>query len=166
MGDLDRKSGELHRLIVTSICTGCSRPAPRRLPCEGNLSLACPTGKRPNSLIDSIRSRSSTSECGCFDLKTARRRSFGFRGPAAPTNPRGSDLRSPRAEAARGENRTDSDIDNLIEVSSDTCMSLTGFVRLKSDLAEILGHPVYLAEWLNLYPRFAASAERDAVAVF
>ncbi|MDH2314097.1 nucleotidyltransferase domain-containing protein [Methylobacterium brachiatum] len=133
-------------------------------------------------MIDSIRSRSSTSECGCFDLKTARRRSFGFRGPAAPTNPRGSDLRSPRAEAAldargitrmsifgstaRGENRTDSDIDNLIEVSSDTCMSLTGFVRLKSDLAEILGHPVYLAEWLNLYPRFAASAERDAVAVF
>ncbi|WP_408903023.1 nucleotidyltransferase family protein [Methylobacterium radiotolerans] len=67
---------------------------------------------------------------------------------------------------ARGENRLDSDIDILIEVSPDTRMSLTGFVRLKSDLAEILGHPVYLAEWLNLDPRFAASAERDAVAVF
>lgn len=67
---------------------------------------------------------------------------------------------------ARGDNRADSDIDLLVEISPESNMSLTGFVRLKARFEEILKRPVDLAERRNLEPRLKTSVERDAVSVF
>lgn len=81
-------------------------------------------------------------------------------------NARGVTRISVFGTTARGENRSDSDIDLLVEISDDARMSLTGFARLRGELAEMLNRPVDLVEWRNLAPRFRRSAERDAVTVF
>jgi predicted nucleotidyltransferase len=67
---------------------------------------------------------------------------------------------------ARGEERSDSDIDIVIDVAPEARMSLTGFAVLQSDLQDLLGSKVDLVEWRNLEPRLLASVRRDAVRVF
>jgi predicted nucleotidyltransferase len=68
--------------------------------------------------------------------------------------------------AARGEARLDSDIDLIVAFDPDAKVSLTGFARLRSELSDILGRPVDLAEWRTLRTHVRAAAEREAVEVF
>jgi hypothetical protein len=66
----------------------------------------------------------------------------------------------------RGEARTDSDVDLVVEFHPEAKVSLTAFARLRQDLSEMLGVPVDLAEWRTLRPHVRETAEHDAVAVF
>jgi predicted nucleotidyltransferase len=66
----------------------------------------------------------------------------------------------------RGEAHPDSDVDLLAEFDLEAKVSLTGFVRLRQDLSEMLGTPVDLAEWRTLRPHVRDAAEHDAVVVF
>lgn len=66
----------------------------------------------------------------------------------------------------RGEERPDSDIDIVVDISPDVRMSLTAFVVLQGDLQDMLGRRVDLVEWRNLEPRLLPSVRRDAVRSF
>lgn len=67
---------------------------------------------------------------------------------------------------ARGEERPDSDVDIVVDISPDVRMSLTGFAVLQGDLQDMLGRKVDLVEWRNLEPRLLPSIKRDAVRIF
>ncbi|APT35034.1 putative nucleotidyltransferase (plasmid) [Methylobacterium phyllosphaerae] len=67
---------------------------------------------------------------------------------------------------ARGEERPDSDIDIVVDISPDVRISLTGFAVLQADLQEMLGRRVDLVEWRNLEPHLLPSVRRDAVQMF
>ncbi|MEE7494853.1 nucleotidyltransferase family protein [Methylobacterium oryzae] len=67
---------------------------------------------------------------------------------------------------ARAEERPDSDIDIVVDISPDVRISLTGFAVLQADLQEMLGRRVDLVEWRNLEPRLLPSVRRDAVRIF
>jgi predicted nucleotidyltransferase len=67
---------------------------------------------------------------------------------------------------ARGEERPDSDIDIVVDISPDVRMSLTGFAVLQADLEDMLGCKVDLVEWRNLKPHLLSSIRRDAVRIF
>ena len=67
---------------------------------------------------------------------------------------------------ARGQNRSDSDIDILVEIGPGAKLSLTQFALLRDRLADVLSHRVDLVERRKLDPRLEISAERDEVRVF
>ena len=67
---------------------------------------------------------------------------------------------------ARGDQREDSDIDLVIEISPESDMTLTGFARLRLDLRDALGRTVDLAQWHLLADKALDTARRDAVQVF
>jgi len=67
---------------------------------------------------------------------------------------------------ARGNARPDSDIDLIADLDPAACLSLTGLVSLRADLADLLGAPVDLAEWGTLNPRVLDRARREAVQAF
>jgi predicted nucleotidyltransferase len=65
--------------------------------------------------------------------------------------------------AARGEDRPDSDVDLLVDLSPD--MGLLGLGRVQADSEAILGAKVDLVPASNLKPAVRARAERDLVAL-
>ncbi|WP_043344674.1 nucleotidyltransferase family protein [Belnapia moabensis] len=67
---------------------------------------------------------------------------------------------------ARGEARPDSDSDLVAELDPAARMSLTGLASLRSDLADLLGVPVDLAEWGILHPPVLDRARHEAVQAF
>ena len=67
---------------------------------------------------------------------------------------------------ARGDARSDSDIDLLIDFASESEPSLLTLSGLQRDLADALGRPVDLGERRALKPRVAEAAEREMVRVF
>jgi predicted nucleotidyltransferase len=67
---------------------------------------------------------------------------------------------------ARGEARPDSDIDLVAELDPAARVSLTGLASLRADLADILGAPVDLAEWVILRQPVLDRARREAVQAF
>ena len=67
---------------------------------------------------------------------------------------------------ARGDVRSGSDIDLLIEVDAASRFGLFAFLDLKNDLAGLLGRPVDLAFPDAMRPRLRAAVFREAVEVF
>jgi predicted nucleotidyltransferase len=67
---------------------------------------------------------------------------------------------------ARGDQRDDSDIDLVIEISPVSDMTLTGFARLRLDLTDVLGRTVDLTQWHLLEGSALDTARRDAIQVF
>jgi predicted nucleotidyltransferase len=67
---------------------------------------------------------------------------------------------------ARGEERSDSDVDIIVDLDPKAKVSLTSFTRLQLDLGDILGRPVDLATWKTLREHIVEDVTRDAVMVF
>ena len=65
---------------------------------------------------------------------------------------------------ARGENRPDSDVDLLINVSRP--FSLVRFISLKHSLERVLKSPVDVVEYEAVKPSFAANILKDATAIW
>src|SRR6266516_5009335 len=67
---------------------------------------------------------------------------------------------------ARGEERTDSDIDIIIEVDPSVVRSIFGYGGIQQALEEWIGRPVDLAGKDRLRPGVAAEAEKDQILAF
>jgi predicted nucleotidyltransferase len=67
---------------------------------------------------------------------------------------------------ARGEAGIDSDVDLIAEFRKEPVISLTRVFSLESEISDLLGFPVQLAEWRTLPPPIRETAERDVVSVF
>ena len=67
---------------------------------------------------------------------------------------------------ARGEEREDSDVDLVVEIASDSGMSLTGFSYLRLELVDMLGRDVDLGEWSTMRDEIVDEVRNDAVMVF
>jgi hypothetical protein len=68
---------------------------------------------------------------------------------------------------ARGEARSESDVDLIAEIDRSGKFSLIDHVGLEQDLADVLGRPVEIstAPW-KMRPRMLARVEADAIEVF
>ncbi len=66
---------------------------------------------------------------------------------------------------ARGDARSDSDVDLLAEFAPGASLSLVGLASLRAELSDLLGAPADLMEWNALRPAVREAAEREAVRV-
>ena len=64
---------------------------------------------------------------------------------------------------ARGEERPDSDIDMVVDISQK--MGLVALIALENEFREILGVPIDLSDSSQLRPKVKIEVERDAVAL-
>jgi len=67
---------------------------------------------------------------------------------------------------ARGDNRPDSDIDILVEISADAPVGLFEYVAITQYLADLFPVRVEVADRSTLKPLVRPSAEREAVYAF
>jgi predicted nucleotidyltransferase len=67
---------------------------------------------------------------------------------------------------ARGDNRSDSDVDFLVDFQPNARIDLFDFVNLKLDLEGLLGVPVDLVEREALKPRIRNSVFTDARSIY
>ncbi len=67
---------------------------------------------------------------------------------------------------ARGDDRTDSDIDVMVDVDPTKVRSIVAIGWIQQTLEEMMGRPVDVARRSALRPGVAAEAERDAVDAF
>ena len=68
---------------------------------------------------------------------------------------------------ARGEERSDSDVDLAVRLAHNLRIGAFGFVRMEDRIAELLGHKVDLVtEPFEEAPRLQAQIDRDRVPVF
>lgn len=67
---------------------------------------------------------------------------------------------------ARGEDRGDSDIDIMLEISPDTRMDLIRYVGIVQTIEEIFPAPVDVVNREGLKPFVRPNAERDALYAF
>lgn len=66
---------------------------------------------------------------------------------------------------ARGDARSDSDVDLLADFAPGAFLSLVGLAPLRAELSDLLGAPADLMEWDALRPAVREAAEREAVRV-
>jgi predicted nucleotidyltransferase len=64
---------------------------------------------------------------------------------------------------ARGDERPDSDIDMVVDISQK--MGLVALIALENEFREILGVPIDLSDSSQLRPKVKIEVERDAVAL-
>ena len=68
--------------------------------------------------------------------------------------------------AARGEMRADSDIDMLVDYSSEARPSLLDLIAMKNELSDLLGRPVDLGVKRALKPRFRDRILAEAQVIY
>jgi predicted nucleotidyltransferase len=68
--------------------------------------------------------------------------------------------------AARGEMRADSDIDMLVDYSSDARPSLLDLIAMKNELSDLLGRPVDLGVKRAVKPRFRDRILAEAQVIY
>ncbi len=68
--------------------------------------------------------------------------------------------------AARGEMRADSDIDMLVEYSTEARPSLLDLIAMKNELSDLLGRPVDLGVKRALKPRFRDRILAEAQVIY
>ncbi|MBV9251508.1 MAG: nucleotidyltransferase domain-containing protein [Acetobacteraceae bacterium] len=66
----------------------------------------------------------------------------------------------------RGQARTDSDVDLMMDFVPDARISLVGLASLRADLSDLLGAPADLVERVAMRSGARAAAEREAVRVW
>ena len=67
---------------------------------------------------------------------------------------------------ARGDNRSDSDIDIMIEIEPEAVQDVYAYVGLKSYIAELFAEPVDVVDRAALKPYVRPPAEAEAVYAF
>ena len=67
---------------------------------------------------------------------------------------------------ARGEARSDSDIDLLAAFDDARPLSLLDVIRIENQISDLLGHAVDLIEEGTLKPRVRQSVDREAMRAF
>lgn len=67
---------------------------------------------------------------------------------------------------ARGEALADSDVDVMVELDPDACVSLFEFVALQLELNKLLGTPVDLVERQALKPAARRQADAEKIDAF
>lgn len=67
---------------------------------------------------------------------------------------------------ARGNARTNSDVDLMCEIDRNSGMDLIRFAGIRRQLADFMSQPIDLVERHSMRPRVRARAEADMVAIF
>jgi len=67
---------------------------------------------------------------------------------------------------ARGDDRSDSDVDIIIGLDPDSPVGLFEHARIAAELERLFGRRVDLLTWGSLRPRFREEVMREAVTIF